>query len=193
MKRYTKTFFIAAVLLTFNNIVFGADRAVNISILSNGAGNVGPTIASVRQLVGHAVGSGIVDNFVVIAPKEGGPILIEGGLTSCAEAGFGIVKNDSQAGLPPGLPQIGVRNKFEALVKQLRSIKPDSGVSLNINLTESCGISIDPEDKFPACGGIAGLSCPDSLICIDDPSDNCDPKNGGADCIGICVTAPGKQ
>ncbi len=190
MKRYTKAFFISVVLLTFNNMVFGADRAVNINILSNGAGNVGPTIASVRQLIGHAVGSGVVDNFVVIAPKEGGPILIEGGLTACAEAGFGIIKNDSQAGLPPGPPQIGVKNKFESLVKQLRSIKPDRNVTLNIKLTESCGISIDPEDKFPACGGIAGLSCPDSLICIDDPSDNCDPKNGGADCIGLCVTPP---
>lgn len=115
-------------------------------------------------------------------------VLIEGGLTACAEAGFGIVKNDSQARLLPGLPKNGVINKFEALVKQLRSIKPDRGVTLNIKLTKSCGISIKPEDKFPACGGIAGLSWPDSLICIDDPNDSCAPKNGGADCSGICVT-----
>ena len=38
------------------------------------------------------------------------------------------------------------------------------------------------------CGGIAGLECPSPLICIDDPSDNCDPARGGADCSGICVT-----
>jgi len=37
------------------------------------------------------------------------------------------------------------------------------------------------------CGGIANIQCPDGEQCIDDPSDNCDPKNGGADCGGICV------
>ncbi|MCH9697591.1 MAG: Kazal-type serine protease inhibitor domain protein [Gammaproteobacteria bacterium] len=37
------------------------------------------------------------------------------------------------------------------------------------------------------CGGIAGLQCPKGLMCIDDPKDNCDPNNGGADCSGICV------
>jgi hypothetical protein len=37
------------------------------------------------------------------------------------------------------------------------------------------------------CGGIAGLQCPGQhQVCIDDPRDNCDPKQGGADCIGIC-------
>jgi hypothetical protein len=38
------------------------------------------------------------------------------------------------------------------------------------------------------CGGFAGLKCPDpNQKCIDDPNDSCDPANGGADCIGICV------
>jgi hypothetical protein len=37
------------------------------------------------------------------------------------------------------------------------------------------------------CGGIAGLPCPDGFICVDDPSDDCDPATGGADCFGICV------
>ncbi len=37
------------------------------------------------------------------------------------------------------------------------------------------------------CGGFAGLECPSpKQICVDDPRDNCDPKKGGADCIGIC-------
>jgi hypothetical protein len=36
------------------------------------------------------------------------------------------------------------------------------------------------------CGGFAGIPCPNGLICIDDPRDDCDPKTGGADCIGIC-------
>ena len=37
------------------------------------------------------------------------------------------------------------------------------------------------------CGGIMGRPCPDGYECIDDPSDDCDPTTGGADCIGICV------
>ncbi|MES1183298.1 MAG: hypothetical protein ABUL60_05755 [Myxococcales bacterium] len=40
--------------------------------------------------------------------------------------------------------------------------------------------------KGPACGGIAGIACPGDGKCADDPSDSCDPKAGGADCIGIC-------
>ncbi|MGH2614461.1 MAG: hypothetical protein ACRDJC_04430 [Thermomicrobiales bacterium] len=37
------------------------------------------------------------------------------------------------------------------------------------------------------CGGIAGIPCPEGFTCVDDPRDDCDPKRGGADCIGICV------
>jgi hypothetical protein len=40
--------------------------------------------------------------------------------------------------------------------------------------------------KKQACGGIAGRPCADGGTCVDDPSDNCDPKRGDADCIGIC-------
>ena len=37
------------------------------------------------------------------------------------------------------------------------------------------------------CGGIAGIPCPDGFTCVDDPDDDCDPKQGGADCGGVCV------
>ena len=41
------------------------------------------------------------------------------------------------------------------------------------------------EDGRCLCGGFAGFQCPEGLICIyDDP--NCDPANGGADCMGHC-------
>ena len=40
-----------------------------------------------------------------------------------------------------------------------------------------------------ACGGFAGIECPDGLTCVDDPNDDCDPDNGGADCGGICEPA----
>ncbi|WNG39940.1 hypothetical protein F0U61_44360 [Archangium violaceum] len=38
-----------------------------------------------------------------------------------------------------------------------------------------------------SCGGFAGTPCPKGQLCVDDPSDDCDPERGGADCIGICV------
>jgi hypothetical protein len=38
----------------------------------------------------------------------------------------------------------------------------------------------------PFCAGIAGISCPGSGRCVDNPNDSCDPNNGGADCGGIC-------
>ena len=37
------------------------------------------------------------------------------------------------------------------------------------------------------CGGIAGFPCPDGFVCVDDPSDSCDPAMGGADCSGVCL------
>lgn len=42
------------------------------------------------------------------------------------------------------------------------------------------------------CGGIVGSVCPKGSLCTDDPSDSCDPKQGGRDCMGIC-TAPKKE
>ncbi|MBL8942899.1 MAG: hypothetical protein JNK45_07125, partial [Myxococcales bacterium] len=40
----------------------------------------------------------------------------------------------------------------------------------------------------PTCGGFANLGCPRKRqVCVDDPSDDCDPGNGGADCSGICI------
>lgn len=39
-----------------------------------------------------------------------------------------------------------------------------------------------------SCGGFAGLKCANvNDKCVDDPRDDCDPANGGADCIGICI------
>jgi hypothetical protein len=62
----------------------------------------------------------------------------------------------------------------------------------------SAGVAVEAEGACaPApgqfCGGIAGIPCPDGSTCVDDPSDDCDPKNGGADCGGICVDAPKGQ
>lgn len=45
-----------------------------------------------------------------------------------------------------------------------------------------------PQGDF--CGGFAGIPCDAGEECIDDPSDDCDPENGGADCGGVCVEQP---
>jgi hypothetical protein len=43
------------------------------------------------------------------------------------------------------------------------------------------------------CGGFAGIPCDAGETCIDDPSDDCDPDNGGADCGGVCIPEQPKQ
>ena len=40
------------------------------------------------------------------------------------------------------------------------------------------------------CGGFAGILCEGNGLCVDDPSDDCDPNMGGADCGGICIENP---
>lgn len=59
----------------------------------------------------------------------------------------------------------------------------------------AAGVSIDHagecERGGELCGGIPGFPCPDGQACIDDPSDDCDPAMGGADCGGVCVDSCG--
>eukprot|EP01083_Nonionella_stella_P153339 492597_1 len=44
------------------------------------------------------------------------------------------------------------------------------------------------EGECPStCGGLVAVACDKGLVCVDDPTDDCDPENGGADCGGICV------
>ncbi|KAK3291791.1 uncharacterized protein B0H64DRAFT_435555 [Chaetomium fimeti] len=60
-------------------------------------------------------------------------------------------------------------------------------VDPNCNKGVNCqGICV----KAAFCGGIAGVACEPGMMCVDDPTDDCDPKNGGADCGGICVKPP---
>ncbi len=63
----------------------------------------------------------------------------------------------------------------------LAVIATGAAVLLSAPQTEAAGPGGQP------CGGFAGLECPSPRqVCIDDPRDDCDPKRGGADCIGIC-------
>jgi len=72
----------------------------------------------------------------------------------------------------------------------------DVGSSTHGGSSDTGDSETGPGDTDPAetgtggpgfCGGIAGFPCPDDLVCVDDPSDDCDPRAGGADCGGICV------
>lgn len=37
----------------------------------------------------------------------------------------------------------------------------------------------------PVCGGVAGMECAGSGVCVDDPTDKCDASRG-VDCPGVC-------
>jgi hypothetical protein len=49
------------------------------------------------------------------------------------------------------------------------------------------GVCAPKPPRGPFCGGIAGIPCPGSGGCVDDPNDSCDPMHGGADCGGLCT------
>lgn len=67
-------------------------------------------------------------------------------------------------------------------------------------MLSACGTesvdSMDTESYLrggQACGGFAGLECDEGFECVDDRRDSCDPKLGGADCIGVCRKAKKDQ
>lgn len=59
-------------------------------------------------------------------------------------------------------------------------------VVVSIGLFLGCAGEEPPDPFGPFCGGIAGFQCPGAGDCVDDPRDDCDPENGGADCSGVC-------
>jgi len=79
-------------------------------------------------------------------------------------------------------PQQGVLEaKAEVSPDSLpRSILLDSSAAGASSLLPGC------EGEGQPCGGAASLSCLEGAICVDNPNDNCNPKLGGSDCIGIC-------
>ncbi|KAF6807126.1 proteinase inhibitor kazal [Colletotrichum sojae] len=67
---------------------------------------------------------------------------------------------------------------------------PEGNICIDDPWRDGCGMACDIPGicvKPVHCGGFAGIACPQGMWCIDDRRDDCDPLNGGADCIGLCV------
>ncbi|MDZ8069757.1 MAG: hypothetical protein RMY64_29815 [Nostoc sp. DedQUE08] len=119
MKKFSCLMIVGAIL-SISAPAVAESRAVNISIGSIGGSLDNAALRTVRQVIGSAVGTSTVDKFIVYSPRTGS-IPIEGGLSACAEAGFGISNTT-----------------FNAFVQQLRSINPKPGTFYNLELTASC-------------------------------------------------------
>ncbi|MEH2065267.1 MAG: hypothetical protein V7K50_23910 [Nostoc sp.] len=119
MKKFT-CFMIVGAVLSISAPAVAESRAVNISIGSIGGSLDNAVLRTVRQVIGFAVGTSTVDKFIVYSPSVGS-IPIEGGLSACAEAGFGISNT-----------------RFNAFIQELRSINPKPGTFYNVELTTTC-------------------------------------------------------
>ncbi|WP_414514877.1 hypothetical protein [Nostoc sp. PCC 9305] len=119
MKKFT-CLMIVGTVLSISAPAFAESRAVNISIGSIGGPLDNAALRTIRQVIGFAVGTSTVDKFIVYSPRVGS-IPIEGGLSACAEAGFGTSNT-----------------KFNAFIQELRSINPKAGTFYNLELTASC-------------------------------------------------------
>jgi hypothetical protein len=53
------------------------------------------------------------------------------------------------------------------------------------------GIAAAQESEGQSCGGFTQVACPEGYSCADDPSDDCDPAAGGAQCSGTCTAGSG--
>lgn len=94
---------LALLALLAGHDALAANRAVEISINGTGPAVDAAAYQTVRQVVGHAIGAGLIDTFQVRGQGR------EGGFSACAEV---AASNTQGAGLP-------------ALVRQLRAIRPD--------------------------------------------------------------------
>ncbi|MCK5830246.1 MAG: hypothetical protein KAH20_08080 [Methylococcales bacterium] len=123
-----------------------AQSAVKVSIGSIGGALDSAALRTVRKVVGHAISSGTVDIFVVTSPSNNGSNPIEGGISFCAEAGSYIV--DFQ---------------FNEFINELKSIQPNQGTFYNIDLLDSCPVTIENDEN----GGEGQFCTQDAKICPD--------------------------
>lgn len=144
------------IALSMSAPILAENRAVNIHIGSIGGALDNAAVRSVRQLMGHAVASSTVDRFIVSSPSTVSALPIEGGLSACAEAGFGVKKA-----------------RFDAFIQELRSIHPKPGTFYRVARTASCS-----DDGNVACTQDAQLCSDGSSVGRIPPSCNFAPCPG---------------
>ena len=67
---------------------------------------------------------------------------------------------------------------------------PEGQICIDDPYGSGCGMACDGPGICVTptfCGGYANVQCEDGKKCFDDPTDDCDPEDGGYDCGGICV------
>ncbi|MBI4509231.1 MAG: protease complex subunit PrcB family protein [Deltaproteobacteria bacterium] len=82
----------------------------------------------------------------------------------------------------PGCPVTMAFSRPDVLVKFKRPTRRPR----NVRFYKDDTVRDCNQPKGPFCGGIAGFPCPGLGTCVDDPTDDCDPRRGGADCGGVC-------
>jgi hypothetical protein len=108
--------------IAFNSVsAFAEDRAVNINIGGTGGAVDAESVKKVRKVIGEAFIAGTADTLYMYAPRQGGPIPHEGGLSLCAEAGFSSTSQN-----------------FKNFIQKLRSIRPPSGTFYNVEIAPTC-------------------------------------------------------
>lgn len=117
------------------------------------------------------------------AEKQGVSIFMEGTHRLRLEDGRYILMESDVVDLTP---YIGQRVEVFGAV---RPTVEQGGLIMRVERVTSLEVSSSSSSASDLifCGGIAGFPCPDGMQCVDDPDDSCDPKNGGADCGGICT------
>jgi hypothetical protein len=143
-------------------------------LLAGCSADVGPSDGAIEDV--SEQGEALVANKIC-----GGPRQVSCGngqycsTTSCGADAYGVCKARPMACTHLFAPVCGCDNE----TYPNSCFAAASGVS--VLHTGACG------PKGPLCGGIAGFACPGQGQCVDDPSDSCDPRSGGADCGGMCT------